>query len=157
MERQTYLNQAKVKMAKYCSGTERAPYQVLQKLTKWELDESEAQQILAELIAEEFVNEERFVKAYCNDKFSFNQWGKIRIKQELYRLRIADEVIQTGLNYIDPEKYEDTMLNLAMRKWNSLKDENWIRKQKTTAYLVNKGFEIDLATEVVRKVSASQQ
>jgi len=151
---EAYLKQAKSRAAKYCAGRERSPYQVLQKLFAWELDEDNAQQVLAELIAENFIDEERFARAFCHDKFEFNQWGKIRIRQELSQHRIAENMIQIGLNSIDPAKYEEVIFKLAVKKWSLLKDDPWIKKQKTTAFLVRKGFEMDLAIEAVRKVSA---
>ncbi len=157
MQRASYLKQAKVKAAAYCAKGEKAPYQVMQKLLGWELEEEEAQQVLAELIHENFVNEERFVRAYCRDKFRFNQWGKHRIRLELNRLKISDQVLEEGLSSIDPEAYEATMLKLASKKWQSVKGDAWPRKQKTIAYLVQKGFEMDLSREVVEQLSSSEQ
>lgn len=155
MSNERLLKQAKAKAAKYCAGRERAPYQVMQKLLGWELDEDDAQSILAGLIQENYVNEARFVHAYCHDKFEFNKWGKNRIKQELNQLRIAGESINEGLNSIDPQRYEDILQSLASQKFRSLSNEsdNWKRKQKTTAYLIRKGFEMDLSIEIVNDLS----
>ena len=159
MSNERYLKQAKAKAAKYCSLKERAPFQVMEKLLGWDLDEDLAQEILAELTEENYVNEERFVRAYCHDKFEFNKWGKQRIRQELIRLRISDEMIQVGLNYLDPGRYEGILSDLAMKKYNALRTEQdvWKRKQKTTAYLIRKGFEMDLSIEIVNQLSGRQQ
>lgn len=156
MDRQSYLKQAWLKAAKYCAGGEKAPFQVKQKLLNWELTEEEAQSVLQQLTTEKFIDEERFARAYVNDKFRFNQWGKIRIKMELQQLHICKELIEESLEIIDPETYEQTMTQLATRKWNNLKDEIWTRKQKVTASLVRKGFEMDLAIEITRQVSAAE-
>lgn len=156
MGRQSYLKQARLKAAKYCAGGEKAPYQVMQKLLKWELTGEEAQSVLQQLTSEKFIDEERFARAYVNDKFRFNQWGKIRIKMELQQLRIDPSLIVSTLEEINPELYEQVMIQLATKKWNSLKDEPWARKQKVTASLVRKGFEMDLAIEITRQVSAAE-
>ncbi|WP_421892288.1 regulatory protein RecX [Marinoscillum sp.] len=157
MDRKALLKQAKAKAAKYCSSKERAPFQVYEKLMAWELSEDEAQHILAELTEDRFVDERRFCKAFCHDKFAFNHWGKNRIQQELFRFRLSEEVIREGLNYIDPDKYQKTLETLAIKKWSSLMDEPWPKKQKTMAYLIGKGYEIDLVIETVNQVSVSQQ
>ena len=119
MSNERLLKQAKAKAAKYCAGRERAPYQVMQKLLGWELDEDDAQSILAELTQENYVNEDRFVQAYCHDKFEFNKWGKQRIRQELKLLRIPGDVIIDGLNNIDPYRYEEVLQSLASQKLSS--------------------------------------
>lgn len=155
MANELLLKQAKAKAAKYCAGWERAPYQVLQKLLKWELDEDDAQSIVAQLIQENFINETRFVHAYCHDKFMFNKWGKIRIRQELSRLKITETVISDGLDSIDPLQYEQILQSLAAQKFRALckEKDTWTQKQKTTAFLVRKGFEMDLSIEAVNKQS----
>lgn len=158
MNREQLLKQAKAKAAKYCSSRERAPYQVLEKLLNWDLSEDEAHSVLAELTSERFVDEERFCNAFCHDKFEFNHWGKNKIKQELYRFKLPESVIQNGLNTIDPQLYEAALKQLAQRKWTSIQSEKdlWIRKQKTTAYLIRKGFEMDLAMEFVNSLSVDE-
>ena len=155
MSNERLLKQAKAKAAKYCAGRERAPYQVMQKLLGWELDEDDAQSILAELTQENYVNEDRFVQAYCHDKFEFNKWGKQRIRQELKLLRIPGDVIIDGLNNIDPYRYEEVLQSLASQKLSSLGSEpdTWKRKQKTIAYLIRKGFEMDLSIETVNQLA----
>ena len=157
MDHKALLKQAKAKAAKFCSSKERAPFQVYEKLVAWELSEDEAQEILAELTEERFVDERRFCKAFCHDKFEFNHWGKNRIQQELYRFRLSQEVITEGMNYIDPDRYQKTLEDLARKKWNSLMDELWPKKQKTMAFLIGKGYEIDLVMETVNQLSVSQQ
>lgn len=151
MNQERFLSQAKSKAAKFCAGAERAPYQVLQKLLKWEIDEVHAQGIVAELIKENFVNESRFVRAYCRDKFEFNKWGKVKIQLELTRFKISTEKINEGLEAIDLNRYQQMLTSLAGQKFNTLCNEKdiWKRKQKTTAYLIRKGFEMDLSIEAV--------
>jgi len=154
MLRAALLKQAKVKAAKYCSTRERAPFEVLQKLQSWEISENEAQEILAELIEERFVDERRFCKAFCHDKFEFNHWGRNKIQQALYQYRLPEEVVKEGFLAIDPERYESTLLELATKKWNALMDDEWKKKQKTITYLLGKGFEMDLAFEAIKRLTS---
>ncbi len=149
------LKEARLKAAKYCAGKERSPYQVLQKLLEWQLSEVDAQAVLATLIQENYVNEARFVLAYCHDKFEFNKWGKQRIRQELQQLRISGDQIENGLLSIDHNRYKEVLQALAQKKFDSLNTESndWKRRQKTTAFLVRKGYEMDLSTELVSRLS----
>ncbi|MFY0605597.1 MAG: RecX family transcriptional regulator [Cyclobacteriaceae bacterium] len=154
MSRAAYLKQAKTKAAKFCSSRERAPFEVIQKLQKWELNDEEAQSVLAELVEERFVDEQRFCRAFCNDKFEFNRWGKVKIQQALFQYHLPEEVIKEGLAVIDPEKYEAVLLELASKKWHKVVGSAWDRKQKTLAYMLSKGFEMDLTFEALKKLEA---
>ncbi|WP_421874708.1 regulatory protein RecX [Marinoscillum sp.] len=158
MSTERLVKQAKAKAAKYCSLRERAPSQVMEKLLGWELEENVAHQILTELVQENYVNEERFARAYCHDKFEFNKWGKQRIRMELSRLKVGEDLIQEGLNSIDPDHYWEILQGLGKKKYESLRTETdpWKRKQKTTAYLLRKGFEMDFCIEIVNRLSDSQ-
>lgn len=151
-----FIQQAKAKAAKYCSYKERAPQQVLDKLLGWGVPEDKAHQILADLISQKFVDEQRFCRAFCHDKFEFNQWGKRKIQVALQPYKLPGAVIEEGLNALDPERYEDIIRTLAEKKWEALRSESdpWKRKNKVAMFLVRKGFEPDLIWEQVNRVSA---
>lgn len=148
---EAFLNRAKAKAAKYCSLRERAPLQVLEKLFSWEICEDDAQNILNYLIQENFVDESRFCNAFCHDKFEFNQWGRNRIRLELGRFKLPDDIVDEGLSHIDPERYEQVLNELADKKVKLLNTESdlWKKKNKAVAYLLRKGFETDLVWKAV--------
>ena len=57
---------------------------------------------------------------------------------------VSERNIQKGLEEISEEDYEALCLKLATKKQESLKGENPLSiKQKTTAYLLSKGFEYE--------------
>ena len=61
---------------------------------------------------------------------------------------VSERNIQKGLE-ISEEEYEALCLKLATKKQESLKGENPISiKQKTTAYLLSKGFEYEQINKV---------
>lgn len=155
MERSDVLKYAKAKAAKYCAGRERSPKQVLDKCKTWELTEEESNELLQQLIDERFVDEYRFARAFCHDKFEFNQWGVIRIRQELSRHQLSESAITEGLSAINEERYLQVIRELALRKWDNLRKEtnDWVRKQKTMAYLVHKGFEMSKVATVLEDLN----
>lgn len=153
MARRLNATEAKQRAGKFCAFRERSPNEVLEKLKAWGLEEAQAMRILAELSAEGYVDEQRFANAFCNDKFEFNAWGKQKIKAHIHVHNISGEVLQKALDRIDAVKYQEKLISLASGKWHSLEQEDpQKRKQKTVAYLVNKGFEMDLIWETVNKL-----
>ncbi|MFT4833627.1 MAG: regulatory protein [Marinoscillum sp.] len=157
MSRATLLKQAKVKAGKFCSGRERSPFEVSRKLQNWELTDDEISEILGELIEERFIDEDRFCKAFCHDKFEFNKWGRHRINLELLQHKIPQDTIKSGLDELDVKRYKEVLDSLVAAKWNSLKGDQWLKKQKTMAFLISKGFEMDLTIESMRQMSARER
>lgn len=150
------LNKLLGKAARFCTIRERSAKEVEAKLIKWQVDEKQIATIISKLKKEGFLDEERFVRAYCHDKFEFNKWGKIKIRVEIKRHLNDEDLIQTGLNHIDSHRYQEILLELAKKKWESIlsKDE-FEKKQKVAAYLIRKGFESHLVFDQLDKMSYS--
>lgn len=112
---------------------------------------ADLEEALASLIADNFLNEERFARSYSSGKFRIRQWGKRKIVQGLKQKGVSEYCIRKGLQEIDPEAYYDTLSLLADKKWNELSAEktSWIRKQKVMRYLLQKGYEPELISEVL--------
>ena len=139
--------------AKYCASRERAPKQVIDKLLSWDYSEEEAAQIITELKAEKYLDEGRFSRAFCHDKFEFNHWGRIKIRMELSQYALDDHIIEQGMQAIDPSRYRATILDLAQKKWALIKSkgEDFQQRGKVADYLMRKGFESELVWKVVRR------
>jgi len=142
--------QAKAKAAKYCAYQERTQQDVRDKLYQYGLYSDDVEEVLAELIGEGFINEERFAQAYSRGKFSQNKWGRIKIEMGLKQKGISPYCIRKGMKEIDEEDYLQLLTDLCTRKWQSLEGEpNYQRKNKTARYLMGKGYETDLVWKVV--------
>jgi regulatory protein len=137
--------QALQKLKHYCAYQERCHSEVKEKLYSlgvWKRDHDE---IIATLIEENYLNEERFAMAYAGGKFRVKHWGRVKIKYELKQKQISDYCIKKALKQIDEEEYLRVLDKLAKEKYASLKNEQYlIRKKKTTGYLIQRGFEPQL-------------
>jgi len=147
--------QAMTKVMRYCSSRERAPQQVREKLVKWGLPLSQAEEIISQLKNENFLNEERFAKAYCHDKFEFNKWGKIKIRYGIQKFKLSDTIVDEGLSSIPEERYLETVNDQAQKKWQLLRTEpdSFIRRQKTANFLIRRGYESNVIYQVIDKLT----
>ncbi len=138
------------KTAKYCAYQPRCSQEVLSKLKELGATEKSAEKILNDLQKENFLNDELFANSYAVGKNRNNKWGRIRISFELKRKGISEEIIYKALNSIDKEEYLATLLHLAEKKLDSLKekDKNTVY-QKVMAYVANKGYEKNLIYDVL--------
>ncbi|MEL6534582.1 MAG: RecX family transcriptional regulator [Bacteroidota bacterium] len=143
--------QAKVKVSRYCAYQERSHHEVRQKLAELGMYGDDAEAVIADLISENFINEERFARAYAGGKFRTKQWGRLKIQQGLKQHRISAYCMKAAMKEIDPEAYWLTLQTLAKKRWEHEKKEtkDWIRKQKVARYLVGRGFEQDLIWEAI--------
>lgn len=140
-----------VKAESYCAYQERSQQEVRSKLYDWGLWPNEVEEVISELIENNFLNEERFAKAYVSGKFNIKHWGKIKIKQGLKLKKITDKMITAALNTIDYDDYLQTILNTAEKKLPLINEKDaYKRKYKLTTYLMSKGFESDLILEVLK-------
>lgn len=146
--------QAKLKAENYCAYQERAQQELRDKLYEWGMHSDDAENIIAELITENFLNEERFAIAYASGKFRIKGWGKVKIRQHLKLKKIPEKLIKNAINTINPEEYEDKINHLIDLKTNGEKKPyNLKLKSKIYNYLSAKGYESDIILEKIHKDS----
>lgn len=144
--------QALQKLKHYCAYQERCHSEVKEKLYSLGVWKKEHDEIISNLIEENYLNEERFAIAYAGGKWRVKQWGRVKIKYELKQKQVSEYCIKKAMKQIDDEEYEKVLNKLAKEKYASLKSEQYlVRKKKTMDYLIAKGFEMDLIRKAVEK------
>lgn len=142
--------EALYKSAAYCSQSEHCISELKNKLTQWNVTESDQLKIIRYLKEEKYLDEKRFAFAYVKDKFRYNKWGKIKIRLELHQKRIQKELIEVALETIDLEEYKEMIIRLAKEKEKKLTYRNeYERKGKLYRYLVGKGFEMEVINKLL--------
>ncbi|MEO5945208.1 MAG: regulatory protein RecX [Chitinophagaceae bacterium] len=145
--------QALQKTKHYCGYQERCHIDVKEKLYNLGVAKKEHDEIIATLIEENYLNEERFAIAFAGGKFRINNWGRIKIKYALKQKQVSEYSIKKALKQIDEADYLKKLAKLAKEKYGLLKEEqSLVRKKKTMDYLIGKGYEIELVRAVVEKI-----
>lgn len=142
---------AYAKAEHYCAYQERAQQEVRDKLYEWELKPNEVENIIARLIENNFLNEERFANAYVRGKFNQKGWGKVKIKQGLKFKRVPDGLIKKALQSIPDDDYLKTLENILAKKAATFAEKNPIKyRYKLQQYALSRGFETDLIWDVLK-------
>ena len=145
--------QAIQRIRHYCAYQERAQQEVRDKLYELGMTKDEVEEIMSDLIAENFLNEERFAVQFAGGHFRIKGWGKVKIQHALQQKRVSSYNIKIGLKAIDRDAYLKTLEQLATKKWNSLKGERGLsRMAKTYTFLHQRGFEPILYQPIVQKL-----
>ena len=140
------------KAKKYCAYSERSQYDVRKKIELWNIDEPATESIIATLIEENFLNEDRFAKAYARGKMNINHWGRVKIKMGLRQHQVSPRCIQDALKSLIEEEYLGILKHEALKKIKLLNGTKSIKQQKTATFLISKGFETDLSYQIVHEL-----
>ena len=134
----------------YCAYQERCHAEVRKKLQSFDISNQKAEEIMAQLIEENYLNEERFAIQFAGSKFRMKSWGKIKIKDALKKRQVNEYCINKAINAIDETDYLRTFNKLVTQKINSLKGEpnTLVKKRKLYDYLLQKGYEYEMMNEV---------
>ena len=142
--------QAVQKLKHYCGYQERCHYEVKQKLYDLGVRRADHDEIIATLIEEGYLNEERFAIAFAGGKFRLKQWGRVKIRYELKQKQVSEYSIKKALKQIVEEDYMECLRKLAEEKYAELKGQQYlVRKKKTIDYLIGRGYEFDLVTGIL--------
>lgn len=143
--------EAKAKLEALCAYQERCSYELEQKMRTWGIDSENQSVLLAHLISNNFLNEERFAEAFVSGKVNIKRWGRIKIRQHLKQKIISEYSIKKGLASINLDVYDKNINDLARKKYEMLNREkdSYAKKAKIYRFLSSKGYEMDLIRDCV--------
>ena len=154
MQQQLTPKQAFVKLAKFCAYQERCHDEVTQKLREYGVYGDDAKMVIFQLIEQNFLNEERFARAFAGGKFRTKKWGRVKITLELKARNISTYCIRKAMEEISDTDYLKTMHQLLVVKSKTVKDKNALmRNKKIATYLLQKGYESTLVWDEILKWS----
>ena len=144
---------AKIKIAKYCAYQERSHHEVVQKLYSFGLTASQVEELLAWLITENYVNEERYAIAFAGGRFRIKKWGKLKISRHLEQKKVSQYSIEKALSLIDEEDYLVTTEQLIRQKLKNTSAETvYILRSKVARFVINKGFEPEQVWDLTKAI-----
>ncbi|GAB3733206.1 regulatory protein RecX [Spirosoma lituiforme] len=138
------------KAAMFCAYQERTQQEVRDRLKEWGVSGDDAEEVIAELIQQNYLNEERFAKSFAGGKFRVKGWGRRKIRQHLQQRGISGYNLDQAMNEIAPDDYRETLADLLAKKRQSLRDDSpLVVKQKLVRYALSKGYESELIFSVL--------
>ncbi|PWJ59516.1 regulatory protein [Dyadobacter jejuensis] len=143
------------KAAMYCAYQERTHEEVRQRLRQWNVWGEEADELIAELISQNYLNEERFAKSYAGGKFRVKGWGRRKIRQELQRRGLSEYSIGQGMNEIEDQAYAEELGSMLAKKKKQLElreTDRFKLKQKLARFAIGKGYESELVWKILEDI-----
>ena len=146
--------EAYARVCRFCAYQERSHKEVRTKLFSYGLFAAEVDELIAKLITDGFLNEERFAKAFAGGKFRMQKWGRNKIAHELEAHGLTRRCIERGLDEIDHGEYTKTLRVLITRKLSERKESDPLRAgHKAGTYAIAKGYEAELVWPLVKELT----
>ena len=138
-------NEAYLALAALCAQAEHCQYEMLEKMRRWELPEEAQARVMAKLVKERYVDDERYAQAFVKDKIRYNKWGRRKVEQALWQKRIDEEIRNSVLNDVDDEEYLSVLSPLLKQKRKTIKAKNdYELNQKLVRFALGRGFTFDI-------------
>ena len=114
-------DEALQKAKQYCAYQERCHSEVKEKLYSFGLHKKEVDELLSNLIGENYLNEERFAIQFAGGKFRIKQWGRVKIKYALKQKQVSEYCIKKALASIPENDYRKALRKVFEQKLQALK------------------------------------
>ena len=143
-------NDAYLTLAALCAQAEHCQYEMLEKMRRWELPDEAQARVMAKLIKERYVDDERYARAFVKDKIRYNKWGRRKVEQALWQKRIDEDIRKRVLDEVDDDEYLIILRPLLKQKRKTIKAQNdYELNQKLMRFAVGRGFTFDIIRQCI--------
>ena len=145
MSKQKTEQEAYLQLAAVCAQAEHCEQEMRDKMKRWEIDAATQDSIIARLVKERYIDNERYARACVKDKIRYNKWGRRKVQQALWMKRISDDIQQRVLDEIDEKEYLDVLIPLLKQKRKTIKASNdYELNQKLVRFALSRGFDFGI-------------
>lgn len=130
----------------YCAYQDRCHQDARERLYDLGVFGERAEQIIAELIVEKFLDELRFAQSYTRGRFRMKKWGWNKIRGELKKRKISDYCLKKAKREIDQNEYWEVLCSELQRRDRLERKAKhpYLRRRKLADYMFKRGFESTL-------------
>ena len=136
------LEAAKSAIERYCAFQERCQSEVEERLRSMGVLPEALPELVADLMANGFLNEERFARAFARGKFRIKGWGPRKIAQGLQAKRVSSACINLGLSELE----EGEVRGYLLRQREKYPDD-----QEFLAWAYRRGYDRSSALQALQE------
>lgn len=137
----------------YCSKSEKCISETVKYLSKFSNNTLLIDEVINILIKEKYIDEQRYANAFANDKFKFSGWGKVKISYVLKQKNISSENIANSLEFIDNDKYFESIKTLLQNKAKTIKNKDSEGlKVSLIRFGTGRGFGFDIVYKAIESI-----
>jgi regulatory protein len=145
MSKEKTEQEAYLQLAAMCAQAEHCEQEMRDKMKRWGIDPDAQDRIVARLVKERYVDNERYARAFVKDKIRYNKWGRRKVMQALWMKRIDDDIQRSVLDEIDDKEYIDVLVPLLKQKRKTIKAKSdYELNQKLVRFALSRGFDFSI-------------
>ncbi len=145
-------------MQRACSMREYCPADILKKLARYQLSDTDNTLIIKSLEEDGFISSHRYAFAFVRDKSSLSGWGPSKIRWALKGKLIPKELIDEALAQFTPDQEEERLVTLLEKRLSAQKSKLSERdklKASLVRFALSRGFGYDKVLSQVNRLLAN--
>lgn len=151
-------DEALSRAAALCARCEQCTTDLRRKMDAWGVARCDADRVICELERLNFVDDNRYARAYAHDKLRFAGWGRNKIMQGLWAKRLPPDAIGQSMSEIDEKEYAEAAKRVILSK---IRASNGIAtyeaKMKVMRHAVQRGFEPRIASRIINETARAMR
>lgn len=137
---------------KYIKTKLRSEKEIRDYIRKNEIDKTTEEELVKKLKQTKLIDDETYTYAYVHDRIRFSNDGPYKIKKDLQKQKIEENIIEEEINKLDEEEIKEKLKKQILKKLNSNnKYSNNMIKQKLINYFLNQGYEKSMISEIIEE------
>ena len=145
MSKEKTEQEAYLQLAAMCAQAEHCEQEMRDKMKRWGIEPDVQDRVVARLVKERYVDNERYARAFVKDKIRYNKWGRRKVMQALWMKRIDDDIQRSVLDEIDDKEYIDVLVPLLKQKRKTIKAKSdYELNQKLVRFALSRGFDFSI-------------
>lgn len=145
MTKEKTEQEAYLQLAAMCAQAEHCEQEMHDKMKRWGVEPDAQDRVVARLVKERYIDNERYARAFVKDKIRYNKWGRRKVMQALWMKRIDDDIQHRVLDEIDDKEYIDVLIPLLKQKRKTIKAKSdYELNQKLVRFALGRGFDFGI-------------
>ena len=141
---------AYLQLAQLCARSEHCQHELTEKMRRWDMSDEAQARVMARLVGERYVDDERYARAFVRDKIRYNKWGRRKVEQGLWAKHIDDDIRERVLGEVGDNEYLSVLRPLLQQKRRSVKaDSDYELNQKLVKFALSRGFTYDIIRQCI--------
>lgn len=138
------------KVIKFISRKLRSEKEIILFLDKNNVTSSDKKKIISKLKEIRLINDKVFANAYVQDRINLSTDGPYKIKNELVKNDIDDNIIDEVMSKIDESMVYEKLTKLIVKKINNNHNKsNYMLKQKIVGDMINLGYSKEMIVDII--------
>lgn len=141
---------AYLQLAALCARSEHCQHDMMEKMKRWGMSAEAQARVMARLVGERYVDDERYARALVRDKIRYSRWGRRKVEQALWMKHIDADTQQRVLSEVSDEEYAEVLRPLLQQKRRSVKAAtDYELNQKLVKFALSRGFTYDIIRQCI--------